>query len=112
MAMQKQTRAERQHIEEMMETLERAQTDMMILRRTENLVPPGWSDLDRTAPCTPDKEKMTIRLDADMLGWFRQLGNGWQNRINAVLRAYMHAIIAKHIDDISTREWLNMPKKE
>jgi uncharacterized protein (DUF4415 family) len=37
------------------------------------------------------KERITMRLDADMLAWFRQQGRGYQTRINAVLRAYVEA---------------------
>jgi hypothetical protein len=33
----------------------------------------------------------TIRLDADVLEWFRAMGAGYQTRINAVLRAYKAA---------------------
>ena len=36
------------------------------------------------------KEIVTIRLDADLLRWFRQ-HPGYQTRINAILRAYMQA---------------------
>ena len=36
------------------------------------------------------KEIVTIRLDADLLRWFRQ-HPGYQTRINAILRAYMKA---------------------
>ena len=35
------------------------------------------------------KTSMTIRLDADVLAYFRGLGRGYQTRINAVLRSYM-----------------------
>lgn len=34
------------------------------------------------------KEAISIRIDEDVLAWFRALGPGWQTRINAVLRAY------------------------
>jgi len=37
------------------------------------------------------KETMTIRLDADVLEWFRRQGKGYQTRINAILRSYMRA---------------------
>jgi len=37
------------------------------------------------------KETMTIRLDADVLEWFRKQGKGYQTRINAILRSYVHA---------------------
>jgi uncharacterized protein (DUF4415 family) len=36
------------------------------------------------------KEAVTMRLDADLLRWFRR-DRGYQTRINAILRAYMQA---------------------
>jgi len=36
------------------------------------------------------KETVTMRLDADLLEWFRS-ERGYQTRINAILRAYMKA---------------------
>jgi uncharacterized protein (DUF4415 family) len=40
------------------------------------------------------KEVVTMRLDADLLEWFRQQ-EGYQMRINAILRAYMKANSAR-----------------
>jgi len=37
------------------------------------------------------KEQITLRLDADVLKWFRSLGKGYQSQINQLLRAYMAA---------------------
>lgn len=37
------------------------------------------------------KQTVTVRLDADVLEWFRSQGKGYQTRINAVLRLYMEA---------------------
>jgi uncharacterized protein (DUF4415 family) len=39
----------------------------------------------------PSKRQITIRLDEDVLKWFRAQGEGYQTRINALLRAYMEA---------------------
>jgi uncharacterized protein (DUF4415 family) len=36
------------------------------------------------------KKTVTMRLDADLLAWFRRQ-RGYQTRINAILRAYMKA---------------------
>lgn len=36
------------------------------------------------------KKTVTIRLDADLLDWFRS-NRGYQTRINAILRSYMNA---------------------
>lgn len=40
---------------------------------------------------TPSKQQVTIRLDDDVLEWFRAQGKGYQTRINSLLRAYMEA---------------------
>lgn len=39
----------------------------------------------------PGKKQLTIRLDSDVLSWFKSKGKGYQSRINAVLRAYYEA---------------------
>lgn len=39
----------------------------------------------------PRKEPVHIRLDHDILAWFRAQGPGYQTRINAVLRAFVQA---------------------
>lgn len=35
------------------------------------------------------KESITIRVDRDVVDWFRSEGRGYQTRINAVLRAFV-----------------------
>jgi uncharacterized protein (DUF4415 family) len=37
------------------------------------------------------KSQLTLRLDQDVLEWFRKQGQGYQTQINALLRAYMNA---------------------
>jgi uncharacterized protein (DUF4415 family) len=39
----------------------------------------------------PGKQAITIRLDEDVLAYFRGSGKGYQTRINRILRAYMDA---------------------
>ena len=40
-----------------------------------------------------DKERITIRVDKDVLDHFRSQGKGYQSRMNAVLRAFVTAEI-------------------
>lgn len=35
------------------------------------------------------KQQITLRIDADVLEWFRASGSGYQSRMNAVLKAYV-----------------------
>ena len=37
------------------------------------------------------KAQVTLRIDKDVLDWFRKQGRGYQTRINALLRAYVDA---------------------
>jgi uncharacterized protein (DUF4415 family) len=37
------------------------------------------------------KQAVSLRLDRDVVDWFRAQGPGYQTRMNAVLRAYMEA---------------------
>ena len=36
----------------------------------------------------PGKKSVTIRLDSDMVDWFKSQGRGWQTAMNFVLRQY------------------------
>jgi len=35
------------------------------------------------------KAQITLRLDSDVIGWFKSGGRGYQTRINALLRTYV-----------------------
>ena len=37
----------------------------------------------------PLKQPVTLRLDSDVVAWFKSQGQGYQTRINKLLRAYM-----------------------
>ena len=40
---------------------------------------------------TPYKNSVTLRLDSDIVSFFKKQGKGYQTRINRVLRAFMEA---------------------
>ena len=46
-------------------------------------------------PGDDPKEPISIRLDPDVLHWFRSKGARYQTRINAVLRSYVNAMKRK-----------------
>lgn len=45
----------------------------------------------RAPSSMPLKQIVTIRLDVDMLNWFKSAGPGYQTRINQILRDHMDA---------------------
>jgi uncharacterized protein (DUF4415 family) len=50
---------------------------------------PDWSRAVLGLP--PPREHINIRLDADVLAWFKQAGRCYQTRINNVLRAFVES---------------------
>jgi uncharacterized protein (DUF4415 family) len=48
-----------------------------------------WTKASLVIP--PGKEIVTLRLDRDVLEWFRAQGKGYQTRINQALRAFYEA---------------------
>src|ERR1039457_7269284 len=53
-------------------------------RRRPRYLPEDWADMYR-----PVKKPVTLRLDADVLSWFKRAGRGYQTRINQALRKVM-----------------------
>jgi uncharacterized protein (DUF4415 family) len=47
------------------------------------------------------KQPVTLRLDSEVLAWFKSQGPGYQTRINAVLRLYMQAVQDKNSSPLS-----------
>jgi uncharacterized protein (DUF4415 family) len=54
----------------------------------EGPLPDEWESMV-TIGLPPPKRDIHIRLDGDILDWFKANGNGYQTRINAVLRAFV-----------------------
>ncbi len=52
-----------------------------------NLPADFWDDATVVLPVS--KEAISLRVDEDVLDWFRSLGPRYQTRMNAVLRSYM-----------------------
>jgi uncharacterized protein (DUF4415 family) len=46
-----------------------------------------WDSVTTEMP--KPKVELHMRIDGDVLDWFRQTGKGYQTRINAVLRSYV-----------------------
>jgi uncharacterized protein (DUF4415 family) len=50
---------------------------------------PDWGSLKVAWP--QPKQAISLRIDQDILAWFRGRGPGYQTRMNAVLRAFVDA---------------------
>src|SRR5580704_3472891 len=48
-----------------------------------------WATAKLTLP--EPRDRLTIRVDHDVVQWLKKHGKGYQTRINAILRSYMEA---------------------
>ena len=51
--------------------------------------PTFWQEAEIVMP--PVKTHLSLRLDEDIVAWFKRQGAGYQTRIHAVLRSYVQA---------------------
>ncbi|MCW5688028.1 MAG: BrnA antitoxin family protein [Pseudolabrys sp.] len=88
------------------ETPRKIKSDLERLRRTTDEEidaqiknDPDWSDDwnwgEAVLVMPPKKKPISIRLDEDVLDFFRGEGGQYQRRINAVLRSYMEQKTSK-----------------
>ena len=75
------------------ERLDALQDEDIDLSEVPELTPEMFANavVERGLKPTPNKKQLTIRLDNDVLEWFRAQGRGYQTKINSLLRAYMEA---------------------
>lgn len=82
-------KTERYHHYYMVDAMRRFEYDMHNAIAMNGRVPTAWHDLatNRKSP----KTKICFSIDQDVLKWFKSMGPNYQPRLNAVLRAFMHA---------------------
>lgn len=64
------------------------------------LLDADWFQKARVVDPDVDKKRITIRLDEDIVEYFKEGGSGYQTRINDVLRAF---VLAKRWDSKKTK---------
>lgn len=55
-----------------------------------------WKDAEVIFPSK--KIHLSIRLDDDIVSWFKRFGRGYQTKINSVLRSYISSIQRKQAE--------------
>ncbi len=48
-----------------------------------------WNDAECGKFYRPTKQKLTVRIDTDVLAWLKSQGKGYQSRLNTILRSAM-----------------------
>lgn len=85
--------------------------DLHSVMKKEKMLPQGWDeiwhDIDRR---DPKRVPVTMRMDADVVRFFKAMGEGYQGRINRVLRMFMHYRLAGIIEGPDTTDYVLRPE--
>lgn len=91
--LKKQTPRQRAQMTYMMDVMRRLEWDLHNTIELTGRIPEAWHEIATATPRSA-KEKVTLALEADVLKFFRSMGEGYGPRINDVLKSYMHARLA------------------
>ena len=107
------TKRERDALAELFSMMQQLQWDLSWRVTTEGRLPKEWGEIWRERSCA--KERVTIRVDRDVLRYFKSMGDGYGPRMNRVLRAFMAAQLSGLIEneDLPTQyreAWMGEPR--
>lgn len=91
--LRKQTPRQRAHMTYMMDVMRRLEWDLHNTVELTGRIPEEWHQIASATPRSAGV-KVNLRLEADVVKFFKSMGEGYGPRINDVLRSYMHARLA------------------
>lgn len=107
----KLTKAQRRELCYAIDARRMIEYDLHDFLKRERAMPPAWGavwkDKDRR---DAKRTRITISLDADVVRFFKAMGDGYQPRINRVLRAYMHYRLAGIVEGPDTTDYILRPE--
>ena len=89
----KQTARQRAEMTYMMDVMRRLEWDLHNTIEATGRIPEEWHEIAQATPRSAGT-RVNLRLEADVVKFFKSMGEGYGPRINAVLRSYMHARLA------------------
>lgn len=99
----KPTPRQRAHRFYMMEAMRRLEWDLHNAIDSSGRIPETWHEI-AAAPPHPKRERVTLRLNPEVVKFFRSMGSDYGPRINAVLESFMHARLAGVLRGADTAE--------
>lgn len=91
--LKKQTPKQTAHMTYMMDVMRRLEWDLHNTIELTGRIPEAWHEIATATPRSA-RVKVNLSLEADVVKFFKSMGEGYGPRINEVLRSYMHARLA------------------
>ena len=89
----RQTPKQRANMTYMMDVMRRLEWDLHNTIELTGRIPEEWHEIAQATPRS-GRVKVNLSLEADVVKFFKSMGEGYGPRINDVLRSYMHARLA------------------
>lgn len=72
---------------------QQSDADVKYTKDAPETAPEDWAHAiaHRGLPVPAGKQQIALRVDADVLDWYKAQGRGWQTRMNQVLKAFRDA---------------------
>jgi uncharacterized protein (DUF4415 family) len=91
--LKKQTARQTAQTTYMMDVMRRLEWDLHNTIELTGRIPEEWHEIAQATPRAA-KVKVNLKLEADVVRFFKSMGEGYGPRINDVLKSYMHARLA------------------
>lgn len=106
----KMSKSERQHMMFATDAMMKMEEEVLKVIIDQRRLPQEWHEIWHEQDRRDVKRmRVTARMDADVVRFFKAMGEGYQNRMNRVLRAYMHMRLAKMVEGPDTSDFVLRP---
>ncbi len=109
--LKKLTRSERLFYRFFMDAWQQLDWDLRHNIWAQRIVPSEWHEVLKHEP-TGGRTRVTLRLDADLVKFFRKMGPGYQTQINRILRAFVKAKMAGFVNGPGNMEEMTLGLSE
>ena len=99
--LKKQTPRQRAQFGYMIDVMQRLEWDLHNTIEMTSRIPEEWHDIAARRPVVK-ATRINLRLEEDVVTFFKSMGKGYGPRINDVLKSYMHARLAGVIQGAET----------
>jgi len=91
--MRRTSKVQSEHLNYFMDLMKQIEWDLHQEMLDARRVPDAWHEIAR-GKMRQSKTRITLRLEDDVVKFFRKMGPGYQQRMNDVLSAWMHGRLA------------------
>lgn len=95
-----------------MDAMAQTEYDLLHHAHVNGQIPQEWHEIAhdpdaRNAPTV----KITLRVDANVVRFFKAMGHGYQHRMNRVLKAFVHGRLSRMVNGPDTSDFVMRPEE-